>query len=396
MNLTDALDGAARTATADRPGLDADRVLHRIRRRRATRTAGYGVVAVAAVGALALGGSRLPLWDDPAPLPPAGPTTSAPVVSGVECGQSIGAVLALAEAGVTLELEATPSSLPDATAAWETDGQVVTSTGRDGPHIVAETLDQVALVIVSGDTVVGFGTARATSSTSTDSGAATDATFVMTACTGDGAPGGPLAAGSYQAYAVVPVTIAGHPDGDRERFIVSEPVTLQVGVADEPDDDPAAAYVHLPACGESTAGLTATAGPLTGTTEVTVGTGDPQTGAFAEDPFGDVMQVRTRVTNVGPDIVDATSLVTEGIVTQDDVVVATWFSPGGDLPPVDWPAGTTREEAHGVFALERCDTAGPLESGTYTAWAISVAGRLGSDDPALRVIHEPVQVRITR
>lgn len=393
MKLTDAMHDAARAAVPDRSGPDPTRVLHRIRRRRATRTAGYGVVAVAAAGALALGGSRLPLWDGPDPLPPAGPT-SVPQVTGIECGQSFADVLAVAEPDATIDFAPMSGPLPDVTAAWHVSGRVtVSTTDPDGPYVATEVLDGVGLVVVDEHTVIGFGTRR-TTSTPTDSEATAGMAFTMTACTADGIADGPLAAGTYEVYAVLPVTTAGHPDGDRDGFIVSAPVALQVGVADEPDDDPAAAYVHLPTCGESTAGMTATAGPLTGTTEVTVGTGDPQSGTFTEEPSGNVMQVRTSVTNVGPDIADATSLVTEGVLAQEGVVVATWFSPGGDLPPVDWPADTARQDEHGVFALERCDGGGPLGAGSYTAWALSTTGRLGSDGPALRVIHEPAEIRI--
>lgn len=401
MNLTDALDDAARAAVPDRAGPDPARVLHRIRRRRATRTAGYGVVAVAAVGILALGGSRLPLWDGPGTLPPAGPTALEPPVAtvpGVECGQSFADVTARTEPGVALDFAPdTTGERPDATTTSVVTGRLtMTPTGSDDLAVMPDVLDGVGLVVVENDTVIGFGTMTVDDAAAQyPSGVAADARVHLAACSADGVPRGPLAAGRYQAYAVLPITIARGPDEQlRDGFVVSDPVLIEISVTAEPDDDPSDAYLRLPECGESTSGLTTTAGPVIGTTVVTVGTGDPQTGAFTEDPSGDVVQVRTRVTNVGPDIPDATSLVTEGVVTLDDVVVAIWFTPGGDLPPVDWTARTVRGETHGVFPLERCDGGGPLGPGSYTVWSMSVAGRLGTDDPALRVIHEPTQLTI--
>jgi len=385
MDLSHAMHDAARVATAPRPPMAPGPVLQRIRRRRAARYAVQGTVAVAAAGAAALGGAHLAGRPLPGPASTPTPTPTAdqyPWPAGIGCGTVLADVRDLQPTDDTTNLMLEARLTDD---AFEQGAPVTgdltvwfrADAARDG-----NLGEQTMLIAVRDGVVVGLAEPAVNGEPPNSFGTPGtnprgDASTVLQlnkrflACEAGGTAITPLEAGSYELYAVVLGVEKADGSWNPVPFL-GGPWTLDVVPAGEPTTEPAIA--QLPECGESTASLTASDGQLTGSVTVKVGLlTDVMTGAFLHKGYGDALWIDTAVLNKGPDLYQSWGFVTEVVVAEDGRVVMTWGDEGGDPPPADWPAGTTRLGLAGPVQTAHCTagTPGILGPGEYTLWVMT-------------------------
>lgn len=369
-------DGAARAHEGrerSTGGLDLVVVRAAARRRRTRFGAGVGLAAAGVVGALLLGGAALARVD--APVPPAA-TEQAPVP--LVCGTRLADLPAPdggPDAQVMLDLASTEVAL-----GHPLEGTV---TVRADESVDRQARNPLELALVRDGVVVGLSDIRFTSAE------VLDVAPQLLACD-PSSTGSVLPAGEYSVVAVV-LGLWLNSGEPWPYVLVSRPVAVDVA-----DADPNAAS-NLPACGEPTAGLAPTAGAVTATPAVRVGTLDA-TGGFVHDGRGDALAVMVGLGNDGPDLSGALGVQLEMAVAQDGVVVASWGGDHTDPAPADWPAlGWRTAEWSGQVARCGADAGRGLGPGRYTLWVRATtraADGPGGEPEPIVVVAPPVEFTV--
>ncbi|KSW29624.1 hypothetical protein [Cellulomonas sp. B6] len=347
-----------------------ERVRARVRRHRARRTATTGAVALAAVGAVAVG---LPPLLGAAGRTDVGASADWPAQFAL-CGQPLADVVA--PPGRVQQTLVQSRDVTGADGTW----LGTTSTRVDGAVSVADAPVDVEVVLVRDGVVVGIAPEDGEQgrvvvdleedvATSAGPGTAEWAYGTrLVSCDQypDGAGRSEVPAGEYEVVMTQTVTWT-EPEGGSGTGRAT--VTAPLRVTDEPSDPQDSPEV----CGARTSDLARTAGPQANPFQVTLDARVPATTAA-----GSTLRFTVTATNEGATAVAGTSGPPDVLLTRDGRVVAATTAHEDVALDVDLEPGASRATDAGIElvaceALGTADVAGtsrgePLTPGDYEVW----------------------------